>query len=59
LVTNWYKRNLRIFANLSRITDFGNDRILLIIGSGHLKILRGFAVDSPDFCLIDTQFYLK
>ena len=59
LVANWYKRNLRIFANLSRITDFGNDRIFLIIGSGHLKILRGFAVDSPDFCLVDTQFYLK
>ncbi len=59
LVTNWYKRNLRIFTNVARITDFGKDRILLIIGSGHLKILREFAIDSPNFCLVDTEAYLK
>jgi len=59
LVANWYKRNLRIFSNLARITDFGNDRILLIIGAGHLKILRSLAIDSPNFCLVDTQLYLK
>jgi hypothetical protein len=33
-VANWYKRNLRMFANLNRITEFPNDRILLIVGSG-------------------------
>ena len=59
LVTNWYKRNLRIFTNVARITDFGKDRILLLIGSGHLKILREFAIDSPSFCLVDTEAYLK
>lgn len=59
LVTNWYKRNLRIFTNVARITEFGKDRVLLIIGAGHLKILRGFANDSPDFCLVDVQTYLK
>jgi hypothetical protein len=59
LATNWYKRNLRMFTNISRITDFPDDRILLIVGSGHLKILRGFAEDSTYFCLVDTQDYLK
>ena len=59
LVTNWYKRNLRIFTNVARITDLGKDRILLLIGSGHLKILREFAIDSPNFCLVDTEAYLK
>jgi hypothetical protein len=59
LVTNWYKRNLRIFTNMARITKFGKDRVLLIIGSGHLKILRDFAIDSPDFCLVDLEAYLK
>ena len=58
-ITNWYKRELRIFANLNRITEFPNDRILLIIGSGHLKILRDFALDSPQFCLVETESYLK
>jgi hypothetical protein len=37
LVTNWYKRNLRILANVARITDFkAHDRVLLLIGAGHL-----------------------
>lgn len=59
LVTNWYKRNLRIFANLCRITDFPNDRVLLVIGSGHLKILKDFALDAPQFCLVDTLAFLR
>ena len=59
LVTNWYKRNLRMFSNLNRITSFPSDRILLIVGSGHLKILKEFALDSPQFCLVEPDFYLK
>lgn len=59
LVTNWYKRNLRIFTNINRVTEFPNDRILLIIGSGHLKILKDFAIDSPQFCLVEANDYLK
>lgn len=58
-VSNWYKRELRIFANINRVTEFPNDRILLIIGSGHLKIQRDFALDAPQFCLIDAEPYLK
>lgn len=58
-VTNWYKRNLRMFANINRITEFPNDRVLLIVGSGHLKILRDFAIDSPQFCLVEADSYLK
>ncbi|MDQ4123217.1 MAG: DUF5694 domain-containing protein [Acidobacteriota bacterium] len=58
-IANWYKRNLRMFANINRITDFPNDRILLIVGSGHLTILRDFALDSPQFCLVEAETYLK
>jgi hypothetical protein len=58
-VSNWYKRELRIFANINRITEFPNDRVLVLIGSGHLKIQRDFALDAPQFCLIDAEPYLK
>ena len=56
-VANWYKRNLRIFTNVYRIAEPG-DRILLLIGSGHNAILRQLAIDSGDFCLVDTLAYL-
>jgi hypothetical protein len=58
-VRNWYERNLRIFTNLNRVTEHGKDRVLLIMGSGHLKILREFAIDAPYFCLVDTEAYLS
>lgn len=57
-VRNWYERNLRIFTNLNRVTDHGKDRVLLIIGSGHVKILRDFIIDAPYFCFADTAWYL-
>jgi Family of unknown function (DUF5694) len=59
LLTNWYKRNLRIFTNIDRITKFPGDRILLMIGSEHLTILSDFAKSSNYFCLVDVEDYLK
>ena len=32
-LTNWYKRNFRIFTNLYRISRPGEQRVLLLIGS--------------------------
>lgn len=58
-LTNWYHRNLRMFANINRITSFPDDRVLVIVGSGHLKILRDFAIDSPQYCLIEPENFLK
>lgn len=58
-VTNWYKRNLRIFTNINRISQFPQDRILLIIGAGHLKILQQLTEAAPYFCSVPAGEYLK
>jgi hypothetical protein len=50
-ITGWYNRNLRIFANLQRITEANGDRLLLIIGAGHLLILRHCVIASPEYTL--------
>ena len=39
LVLQWYERNLKIFSNLQNICKTG-DRVLVLIGSSHLKILK-------------------
>ncbi len=54
----WYNRNLRIFSNLKRISDSPNDRILMIIGSGHLPILRHAIECSWDFELVEVAKHL-
>lgn len=57
-VTGWYNRNLRIFANLQRITERPDERILLIIGCGHLPILRHCVQASPEYKLVEVHEYL-
>ena len=59
LVTNWYKRNLRIFSNLARATAIPNARVLLVIGSGHLHILSDLALTSRYYCLVSPIGYLR
>jgi len=58
-VTGWYNRNLRIFANLQRITESPDEHILLIIGAGHLPILRHCVVASPEYELVEVRDYLE
>jgi hypothetical protein len=56
-VAVWYRRNLRIAANIGRIATDG-DRVFLIIGQGHAPILRQVFTDWPRFCLEDPLQYL-
>lgn len=55
--TNWYKRNLRLYTNLVDLAAPG-ERILLLIGAGHVHLLRGLAQDDPRFCLAELPDYL-
>ena len=56
--TRWYNRNLRIFHNLLRITRSPEERILVIIGAGHVPILRHAAQASPEYELVEVADYL-
>ena len=55
----WYTRNLRIFANLTRITESADDRILLIIGAGHVYLVQQFLEESGDYIVENPLKYLK
>ncbi|MEG2290734.1 MAG: DUF5694 domain-containing protein [Clostridium sp.] len=56
-LTEWYRRNLYIFANLQDIAKSG-DRILVLYGAGHCKILRSFIKEYGEFEFIDPLDYL-
>lgn len=55
----WFNRNLRIFRNIQRIAHKPEDRILLIIGSGHLNLLNLFFDVSKEFDLVSPLPYLE
>jgi len=57
-VQYWYGRNLKIFVNLIRITESDDDRILLIIGAGHVWVLQQFVKDSDYYMLKSPLEYL-
>lgn len=52
LLMQWYERNLKIYSNLQNIAHDG-DRILLIIGSSHLKLLKELAQTDENMSVVD------
>jgi hypothetical protein len=58
-VSWWYRRNLTILDNIIRLTDSPNDRILVIYGSGHLKLLTQFAGESGFYNVESPLKYLQ
>lgn len=55
MVANWYKRNLYIVHNLTRIAaPDGSDRILVIFGQGHAYLLKQFLNENPQFEVVDV-----
>jgi hypothetical protein len=58
VVSGWYARNIRMYANLWRFAKPG-DRILVIVGSGHAPILRQLISDTDEMKLIEPADYLK
>jgi hypothetical protein len=55
----WYRRNLTILDNIIRLTDSPNDRILVVYGSGHLKLLTQFARESGFYNVESPLKYLE
>lgn len=58
LVAAWYERNLRMFARLRACPRSDEERLLVIVGAGHAKLLRDFVRDSPDLDLVSPLGYL-
>lgn len=54
----WYNRNLRIFGRIRAITEVPEDRVLLIIGAGHLPILRHAFEASPQYRVREVEAFL-
>lgn len=52
LVLQWYERNLKIFSNLQNVCE-KRDRVLVLIGSSHLKILKEFITASNELELVE------
>lgn len=57
VLSAWYARNIRIYANLMQHVVPG-DRALVVYGAGHLAILRELLAGTPGVQVVDTLEYL-
>jgi hypothetical protein len=55
----WYRRNMVILTNIIRLTDSPQDRILVIYGEGHNKLLNQFATESEFYHVESPLKYLE
>ena len=58
VVLRWYERNMKIFVNLTRIITSAEDRVLVLIGAGHLPLLRHFLEGARSYDLDHVEHYL-
>ena len=57
VLSGWYDRNIRIFANVQKLAQPG-ERVLVIIGAGHAAILRELVGYDPRLELVEAIEYL-
>jgi hypothetical protein len=60
----WYQRNLEMVHNSWRAVDADDHeagdeyRVLLVVGSGHVRVLRHLLRETPQFCPVSPLQYL-
>ena len=59
LVSDWFRRNMRIFSNVVQLTDSPNERVLVIFGAGHLGWLRHDFDSDPNLRLRKLAEFVK
>ncbi|MFC7205393.1 DUF5694 domain-containing protein [Haloferax namakaokahaiae] len=57
-LARWYRRNLRMVHNIWRAVDDDTERVLFLVGSGHVHILRHLLTEFPQFCPVSPLPYL-
>ena len=55
----WYDRNIRMAHHLWRAVEPGDERILLVVGSGYVRVLRHLLTEAPMFCPVSPLPYLS
>ena len=55
---SWYDRNLKIYVNLTRITESADERLLLIIGAAHVYLVQQFFEEAGDYIVESPLKYL-
>ncbi len=59
LVSDWFRRNIRIYSNVARLVASPHERVLVIFGAGHLGWLRHNVSSDPNLRLRKLAEFVK
>lgn len=59
LLSEWFKRNIRIYSNVMQLGGSPNERVLVVFGAGHLGWLRQNFAGNPDLRLRKLGEFVK
>jgi hypothetical protein len=59
MAATWYTRNLHILTHLYGAVIDPGERVLVLIGAGHVPLLRAFIREAGDWELVDPAQYLR
>jgi Family of unknown function (DUF5694) len=59
LVSDWFRRNMRIYSNVLQLADSANERVLVIFGAGHLGWLQHDFASNPNLRLHKLAEFTK
>ena len=59
LVSEYFRRNMRIYANVAHLADSPTERVLVIFGAGHLGWLRHDFASDPTLRLRKLAEFVK
>lgn len=59
LTSEWYKRNLYMYSLVQKNTAASDERIVLLLGSGHVSMIEQFVKDDDRFEKVELKDILK
>jgi len=59
LVSEWYRRNLYMYALIQKLTESQDDKIMVLLGAGHTAMIREFVEHNPEFEIVELATVLK
>jgi len=59
LVSEWYRRNLYMYALIEKLTESKDDKIMVLLGAGHTAMIREFVKHNPEFEIVELATVLK
>ena len=59
LVSEWYRRNLYMYSLIQKLTESKDNKIMVLLGSGHAAMLREFIRHDTNFEIVELATVLK